>query len=285
MTETERSDQPPFAYPLLRHVEPLFFSISLLFSFSDFPCFFCVCFPSFSNDFRGSAKRKSLVFFFRGFPSIFPNKARVGGSGSVTEFFAPHRAPVRELSEFLSAYYLCAKANSPSFSQNSPSLPQNSVGSLFRNSTLETVFRPFTSFADPVTETRSESSSGKSPGNFWKVLRHSGKAGTFQKPCGSPTPSKRHEKKSPKFTISVQTDTNIFSESLTLQPLLFLKKMQRKENTPKSKKGKTHKKETNFGNEKSKEIGKGKNWRVRDCLRSYSYRLYNLPRPSKTSHT
>ena len=29
--------------------------------------------------------------------------------------------------EFLSAYYLCAKANSPSFSQNSPSLPQNSV--------------------------------------------------------------------------------------------------------------------------------------------------------------
>ena len=32
-----------------------------------------------------------------------------------------------ELSEFFSAYYLCAKANSPSFSQNSPSLPQNSV--------------------------------------------------------------------------------------------------------------------------------------------------------------
>ena len=28
---------------------------------------------------------------------------------------------------FLSAYYLCANANSPSSSQNSPSLPQNSV--------------------------------------------------------------------------------------------------------------------------------------------------------------
>ena len=50
----------------------------------------------------------------------------------------------RELSEFLSAYYLCAKANSPSFWQNSPSLPQDSVSSRFRNSTLETVFCPFT---------------------------------------------------------------------------------------------------------------------------------------------
>ena len=42
------------------------------------------------------------------------------------EFFGP-RVPGRELSEFLSAYYLCTKANSPSFSQNSPSLLQNSV--------------------------------------------------------------------------------------------------------------------------------------------------------------
>ena len=48
-----------------------------------------------------------------------------------------------ELSEFLSAYYLCAKANLPSVSQNSPSLPQNSESFLFRNSTLETLFRPF----------------------------------------------------------------------------------------------------------------------------------------------
>ena len=45
----------------------------------------------------------------------------------LSEFSCPHRVPGRELSEFLSAYYLCAKANSPSFSQNSPTLPQNSV--------------------------------------------------------------------------------------------------------------------------------------------------------------
>ena len=42
----------------------------------------------------------------------------------LSESFCPRRAPVRELSEFLSAYYLCAQANSPSFSQNSLSLPQ-----------------------------------------------------------------------------------------------------------------------------------------------------------------
>ena len=61
----------------------------------------------------------------------------------LSELFGSHRVPGRELSEFLSAYDLCVKANSPSFSQNSPSLPQNSVSSLSRNSTLETVFRPF----------------------------------------------------------------------------------------------------------------------------------------------
>ena len=52
---------------------------------------------------------------------------------SSVRFFGPHRAPGRELSEFLSAYYLCTKANSPSLSQNSPSLAQNSVSPLFRN--------------------------------------------------------------------------------------------------------------------------------------------------------
>ena len=45
----------------------------------------------------------------------------------LSEFFGPHRAPGRELGELLSAYYLWAKANSPSVSQNSPSLVQNSV--------------------------------------------------------------------------------------------------------------------------------------------------------------
>ena len=33
----------------------------------------------------------------------------------LSDFFCPHRVPGRELSEFLSAYYLCDKANSPSF--------------------------------------------------------------------------------------------------------------------------------------------------------------------------
>ena len=45
----------------------------------------------------------------------------------LSEFFGPHWVPGRELGELLSAYYLCAKANSPSFSQNSLSLPKNSV--------------------------------------------------------------------------------------------------------------------------------------------------------------
>ena len=64
-------------------------------------------------------------------------------------FFWAHWVLGTELSEFLSAYYLCANANSPSFSQNSPSLPQNSVSSLLRNSTLETVFRPFPTLDSP----------------------------------------------------------------------------------------------------------------------------------------
>ena len=43
----------------------------------------------------------------------------------------------------LSLLFVCKRELSPSFSQNSPSLPQNSANSLFWNSTLETVFRPF----------------------------------------------------------------------------------------------------------------------------------------------
>ena len=45
----------------------------------------------------------------------------------------------RELSEFLSAYCLCGKANSLSFSQNAPSLAQNSALSL----SLEQYFKVF----------------------------------------------------------------------------------------------------------------------------------------------
>ena len=33
----------------------------------------------------------------------------------LSEFFGPHRVPGRELSEFFSGYYLCAKPSSPSF--------------------------------------------------------------------------------------------------------------------------------------------------------------------------
>ena len=48
-------------------------------------------------------------------------------NAELSEFFLPSPSSGERASEFLSAYYLCDKANSPSFSQNSPSLPQNSV--------------------------------------------------------------------------------------------------------------------------------------------------------------
>ena len=62
----------------------------------------------------------------------------------LSEFFGPRRVPGRELIELLPAYYLCAKASSPSFSGELTE-SQNSVSSVFRNSTLETAFRPFPS--------------------------------------------------------------------------------------------------------------------------------------------
>ena len=43
------------------------------------------------------------------------SESRVSNT-ELSEFCGPHRVPGRELSEFLSAYYLCVKANSPSFS-------------------------------------------------------------------------------------------------------------------------------------------------------------------------
>ena len=71
-----------------------------------------------------------LCFFF----FVFGNGPNTVSESTVSnteprKLFGPHRVPGRELSEFLSACYLCAKANSPSFLQNS-------VSSLFRNSTL-----------------------------------------------------------------------------------------------------------------------------------------------------
>ena len=69
---------------------------------------------------------------FGNFLPIFGNGPNTVSKSTVSntelsEFFCPHRVLGRDLSEFLSAYYLCDKANSPSFSKNSPSLPPNSV--------------------------------------------------------------------------------------------------------------------------------------------------------------
>ena len=57
---------------------------------------------------------------------VFPWPSKFRGEGSAS---------------FLSAYDLFAKPKSLSFSQNSASLAQNSVISLFRSSALETIFR------------------------------------------------------------------------------------------------------------------------------------------------
>ena len=54
----------------------------------------------------------------------------------LSEISCPHPVGGKELSEFLSASYLCATTNSPNCWQNSPSLAQNSVSSLFQNSTI-----------------------------------------------------------------------------------------------------------------------------------------------------
>ena len=67
--------------------------------------------------------------------SVFRRRAKYGSSTELSEFVRPHQAPGRELIEFLSAYYWCVKANSPS-------LPQNSLSSVFQNRTLEAIFRP-----------------------------------------------------------------------------------------------------------------------------------------------
>ena len=65
----------------------------------------------------------------------------------LSEFFCPHRVPGRELSEFLSAYHLCDKANSPSFFAELTEFAQklsefSSPKQYSRNSTLETEILP-----------------------------------------------------------------------------------------------------------------------------------------------
>ena len=59
--------------------------------------------------------------FFGGGPNTV-SESTVSNT-ELSELFCSHRVPGREHSEFLSAYYLYDKANSPSFSLNSPSLP------------------------------------------------------------------------------------------------------------------------------------------------------------------
>ena len=93
----------------------------------------------FQNSPGSLFRNSALETVFRLFPNFRGYSLIGNGPNTVSESTVSNT----ELSEFLSAYYLCAKANSPSFSQNSPSLPRNSVSSLLRNSTLETVFRPF----------------------------------------------------------------------------------------------------------------------------------------------
>ena len=69
-------------------------------------------------------------------------RARFQTPNSVN-FLAPHRVPGIELSEFpLGLLFVCKSGLTEFFSHNSPSLPLNLVSPLFRNSTLETVFRP-----------------------------------------------------------------------------------------------------------------------------------------------
>ena len=60
----------------------------------------------------------------------------------LSEFVGPRGVLGRAQWAPLSQFFVCAKASSPSFSQSSPSLPQNSL-SPFWNSPLETIFRPF----------------------------------------------------------------------------------------------------------------------------------------------
>ena len=65
-------------YPLT--LQSLLFSFSMLFSFSDFPCFFfCAFFLSFPR--ISGVPRREKPLLFSGFPLLFFKKARVGGSG------------------------------------------------------------------------------------------------------------------------------------------------------------------------------------------------------------
>ena len=74
--------------------------------------------------------------------SIFGNGPNTVSESTVpntelSEFFRPCRGPGGELSEFLSAYYCVQTRTHRLFSQNSQSLPKNSVTSLFPSGPLD----------------------------------------------------------------------------------------------------------------------------------------------------
>ena len=80
--------------------------------------------------------------------SVFGNGPNTVSESTVSntelsEFLGPHPAPRRELSEFLSAFCLCAKANSPSLRRIHEFAAELSDLSLPNQGTLETVFHPF----------------------------------------------------------------------------------------------------------------------------------------------
>ena len=95
---------------------------------------------------RGLSVLECSVLKIGNRPNIRFRRVRFQTPSSVRFLALDHRVPGRELSEFLSAYSLCAKASSPSFRRIHwvyPKTQWGSVSSLLRNSTLETVFRLF----------------------------------------------------------------------------------------------------------------------------------------------
>ena len=86
-------------------------------------CRFKISHWHFLTIFHRAKSAQSKIFFHRedleGWP-CFGNGPNTVSESTVSdtelsEFFGAHWVPGSELSEFLSAYYLCAKANSPSF--------------------------------------------------------------------------------------------------------------------------------------------------------------------------
>ena len=72
-----------------------FFDFLAFFRFPIFLAFSCV-FPSFSKDFRASAKRETLAFFWGKNPCFFQKKQGLEGQGSCRPLGAAHRSTHQE---------------------------------------------------------------------------------------------------------------------------------------------------------------------------------------------